>query len=144
MINPFKKKTTDVLDLTSNRQTKQEIPIPQDIKTRIEADIAKSSVSARNNSSDSEVITIEPKKETTPSSSSSSGGGFFGGFFGGSSSNKDTTPEPSYSSTISTSSASSKQVEDLKDSLQSANARISRLIDRVELLERKMDRLEGK
>ena len=104
-----------------------------------------------------EDIIIESKNQSSGSTNTSEsvepiptpsgGGGFFGGFFSG-----DSSSSPSSSSSSSYSSSSSnnsslvdadkmirieRRVEDIAD-------RLSKLLDRVDLLEKKMDRVERK
>lgn len=95
-------------------------------------------------------------------SSSSSGGGFFG-FFGGSDSSStnstssspaaSASPSPSpYSSSSSASSAypefnssqslSSIGIQQMQDKLREVSERVSRLVDRIELLELKINKFE--
>ena len=155
--NPFKKRD-NVLDLTKNKTHKPDIPIPSDIKSRIEADIRNSGIQETT----STPITDESTGETVEPKKSGGIGGFFGGFFGGgsssaSSSNSEedkiasatdfgsnstessSTPEPS-----STYGYGSGMTSGTKVRLRDLISKISKLSDRIELLERKVERLERK
>ena len=97
----------------------------------------------------SDSITVKNKNPTSTSgpeasssssstpSSNSGGGGFFG-FFGDNSSSSSS----SGTSSTSLSSSDNDKLTKIESRLDDIFYRFSRLIDRVELLEKKMDRLE--
>lgn len=108
-----KKKEKDMLDL---RQGKEEIPVPDDVRQKLQAQTAEQPTTTE--------VAVQPETTTTNTSS-------FANFFGAPSS-----PTPNATSTEST-STTKVRVRDILD-------KISKLTDRVELLERKIQRLEGK
>lgn len=143
----FKKKK-EVMDF---RPKDSDMPIPTKMRERLLA--GRSSLVTSSSSTDT-------TNSSNASSSTGSGGGFFSFFGGGSDSTNSgstsSSPSPSSSSgsfwdagtnTSSTSSSSYNSgttLEKLETSLNDLLYRFSRLIDRVELLEKKMDRVERK
>lgn len=141
----FKKKK-EVVDF---RPKDSDMPIPTKMRERLLA--GRPSLATSPVSSDS---------SSTNSSSTGSGGGFFSFFGGGSDSTSSPTTSssslpssssgsfwdatPNSSSTNSSSYNSGTTLEKLETSLNDLLYRFSRLIDRVELLEKKMDRVERK
>jgi len=141
----FKKKK-DVVDF---RPKDADMPIPLKMRERLLA-----------GKSNSIITPVSSDNSSTNSSSSGSGGGFFSFFGGGSDSANSSSASSSTSSSSSSSSgsfwdagtntsstnssSSSSSVDKLESSLNDLLYRFSRLIDRVELLEKKMDRVERK
>ena len=138
--NLFKKKK-EVVDF---RPRDSDMPVPQKIKDRL--------ITGKSNS-------ISPASSSEIPSTAPSSGGFFN-FFGGSDSqtkastasdsvnsevktdffgNPLNNPSPALSSTNNFSSSNTNLHETRIDDVSS---RLSRLLDRVELLEKKMDRLD--
>ncbi len=142
----FKKKN-EVVDF---RPKDADMPIPTKMRERLLA-----------GKPDSSTLSLNSSATTTPNSSTSSGSGFFS-FFGGSS-DSSTSSSPVSSSSVSNSSSgsfwdagtntssssslnsnSNSSFDKLESSLNDLLYRFSRLVDRVELLEKKMDRVERK
>jgi predicted ribosome quality control (RQC) complex YloA/Tae2 family protein len=101
-----------------------------------------------------QAIDSSSQTSSAETQTSSSGGGFFS-FFGNSDSSSSSSNSNATSSTPSSSSdyssysnssspSNSADTEKLKTQLDDLSYRISRILDRIELLEKKMDRLERK
>lgn len=136
-----KRREKQTLDLSGNKA--EEIPIPAELRKKLVSESSKSpsprfGVSSPSSSS-------LPSSSTT-SSSSSGAGSFFGGFFGSSpssdSSSSSIVPAALPSSSYSSSNPSGNSLAAMEAKLQNISDRISGLIDRVELLERKMSRFD--
>lgn len=125
----FKKKQ-EVVDL---RPRDSDMPIPSKIRERLMAS-GKTQVINGNSVSDTLDSSATP---VNTSSSTSSSGGFFNFFGGSDSSTTETTNN-------SSSSSSSLDLEKVDSKINDLLYRFSRLTDRVELLEKKMDRFERK
>lgn len=143
----FKKKK-EVVDF---RPKDSDMPIPAKMRDRL--------LSGKGNTGI--VTSADPSTNSSSSTSSgSSGSGGFFSFFGGSDSSSSNSSSSNTSSSSSgsfwdagtnTSSSSSSSsynsgttLEKLETSLNDLLYRFSRLVDRVELLEKKMDRVERK
>lgn len=113
----------DVLDLTPNGK-EEDINIPKSVRERLEKKQQQASSPAQ---------TKQP----------SGGSGFFNGFFNNPASS-ETTSQTQITSSSSYSSSSSMNKQQLSDRLRDIIRGINKLSDRVELLEKKVDRLEGK
>ena len=168
----FFNKKEEVLDLRKPRRRVSEIPVSNVMQKKIEGDIANfsvgSSVSSNINSGAKEVESaVELNK-----SRKSNAVGFFSGFFGGGSSNSgEVSPTNSVNNIMEDSSSNSvdsvstenvngssnssyssyyanrnkaRSVATIKTNLEDLSDRINRLVDRIELLERKVNRLEGR
>ena len=111
------KKEKDMLDLTNN---KKEIPIPNDVEERLKE------------TQNKEEPIKESQTETTPVNN-------FSGFFGSTTQNTqdsvNNSPSSSYTNYGTTNNATKVKVKDILE-------KISRLGDRIELLEKKIERLE--
>ena len=141
----FKKKK----ELVDFRPKDSDMPIPVKMRDRLLGGRASPSSSISN------LIAQAPLSTPSPSSSSgsSSSGGFFS-FFGGDSGSSSSSNDSSSSSSPATSfwdagtntapSSSSSGSDKIESSLNDLLYRFSRLMDRVELLEKKMDRFERK
>jgi hypothetical protein len=154
----FPKKKSD-LDL---RPKESDMPIPIKMREKLLAN-SKTRIINGNTLSDSLEAPLADQIGSTAqqtNSSNSSGGGFFN-FFGGSDSNQKTENTTSSSSnssstsfwdvgtnTTATNSSTSSSItsnsnsERIESSLNDLLYRFSRLMDRVELLEKKMERLD--
>lgn len=143
----FKKK--EVLDLTK-RGIDSDVPTDGYFKRKglTASSINSNSLSLNNSDSTTQTTSNQPVQEQSTQSS----GGFFS-FFGGSENSSSTTSNSNASSFSnsgsSTSSPSTSTVDQadfnrLKTQLEDMNYRFSRVLDRLELLEKKMDRLERK
>jgi len=131
--NLFKKKKENVVDFTPRDSN---MPIPAKMKDKLMA----------GNSQTSIVSASSPSSNTSGQSS----GGFFS-FFGGSSDSSSTTSSPSpapastpttdfWGNPVSSCSSQTSPSHDVSD----INHRISRMTDRLELSEKKIERLERK
>ena len=131
MFNPFKKKDVETLDLTpgGNKKSSDDIPIPSEMKVRLQAqakDIAGSQESVQ-------ATTTEPSPD-------SNSGGFFGGFFGGEGAAGAT---PSSTPTSSVSSYSGNSGSEIEKRIDRLNMKTTKMEQRIELLERKLDVRSG-
>jgi predicted RNase H-like nuclease (RuvC/YqgF family) len=126
----FKKKQ-EVVDL---RPRDSDMPIPSKIRERL---MASGKTQVINGNSVSDSLEASVPAVTSSSSNSSSSGGFFNFFGGGDSSNNE-------SSASASSNNSSLDLEKVDSKINDLLYRFSRLTDRVELLEKKMDRFERK
>jgi hypothetical protein len=136
----FKKKK-EVLDL---RPRDSDMPIPNKIKERLISVNSSGGLGLSSSSNSSSSLSpIIPSGSIESSSQTSSGnensGGFFS-FFGGS----DSSSNSSSSSLFSNSTLTSSDLDKTDSKVNDLHYRFSRLLDRVELLEKKMDRLERK
>lgn len=149
----FKKKV-EVVDL---RPKDSDMPIPSKIRERL---MASGKTQTVGGNSFSDALESNSSTSISPSSSAnqSSSGGFFS-FFGGSdsssssASSSDSSVKPptsfwdannSTSSVNSSSSPTSSSSERIETQVNDLLYRFSRLIDRVELVEKKLERLERK
>jgi predicted RNase H-like nuclease (RuvC/YqgF family) len=126
----FKKKQ-EVVDL---RPRDSDMPIPSKIRERL---MASGKTQVINGNSVSDSLEASVPAVTSSSSNSSSSGGFFNFFGGGDSSNNE-------SSASASSNNRSLDLEKVDSKINDLLYRFSRLTDRVELLEKKMDRFERK
>lgn len=137
-------KKKEVVDL---RPRDADMPIPAKMRERL--------ISGNSNANSSAIPTTETTSSSA-SSSQSSGSGFFG-FFGGSdsSSNSAATPTSStetnqtpttdfWGNSVMSNASSSSSNEAVVSSDANLSSRISKMIDRLELVEMKLDRLERK
>jgi hypothetical protein len=166
----FKKKE-EVLDLRAGMQKKptSEYPVSQSMRQKIEADLAKSGIPT-SRVLQNEAQSIVSSVETTPAAEpkKSNAVGFFSGFFGGGSSNSSanssnssnndstaitsttstttsqTTANPSTTYGYHPTRTTSSSVVTIKSKLEDLSNRISRVVDRLELIERKIERIEGR
>ncbi len=140
----FKKKK-EVVDL---RPKDADMPIPAKMRERL--------LPAKSN-----IVNTASANSQAESGNSSSGGGFFGGFFGGGSSSdsistvKTSAPEAKtdfWGNPISTNNTDSSSNSDLASSSNNESSsqigeiayKLSRFTDRLELIEKKIDRLQRK
>ncbi len=126
----FKKKQ-EVVDL---RPRDSDMPIPSKIRERL---MASGKTQVINGNSVSDTLEAAAPASASSSSNSSSGGGFFNFFGGSESSNTESSTSPG-------STSSSLDLEKVDSKINDLLYRFSRLTDRVELLEKKMDRFERK
>jgi len=151
MFKVFNKKESEVLDLTANKSSKGEIPVPEEIRRKIEKTIAESTqtnvvtvADTETTDAASEIRALNSPSPTTEESKPVSGGGFFNNFFGGSSSPTD-EPESTVEETgVESKPISRSNLIKIRDNFQKLSQRISGLTDRIELLEKKIDRIEGR
>ena len=135
MVFGFNKKKSDVVDFRNLNSTG--IPSSGYLKRKSAGSSSDSNVSVLASSSSSASSTNDN------SGASSSGGGFFS-FFGGSDSSSNAGSSSSYGSSNSSSEVTKENFDKVENRLNDLLYRFSRLMDRVELLEKKMDRFERK
>jgi hypothetical protein len=121
------KKKKEVLDL---RPKDSDMPLPAKMREKLIAGPRISLIAGNSTSASVDSRSIDTSSSTSANSSSNSSGGFFS-FFGGG----DSSSSVSDSSSSVISDNTSSQVGDL-------SYRLSRLLDRIELVEKKLERLE--
>jgi hypothetical protein len=138
----FKKKK-EVVDF---RPRDSDMPIPAKMKERLMSTRPSSGI----------ITTSSEPSSTTTSASSSGSGGFFSFFGGNSDSGSSSSPASeaktdfwgnstsSSDSSSSTTISSSSSYDKLESSLNDVIYRLSRLTDRFELVEKKLERVERK
>jgi len=133
MFDVFKKgKKEKTLDLTLEGKDggKEEIPIPSEMKTRLQAQ-------AQEIANGQESVNVEPEKK--PAESDSGSGGFFGGFFGGGENNSGVNSSTTSSTSSSVGTYNTSEDSDTKRKIDRISSQLTRLEQRIELLERKLD-----
>ncbi len=128
-----KRREKQTLDLSGNKT--EEIPISAELKKKLALGSARTSPSR---------LTASSSSSTAPSQSSGVGS-FFGGFFGSSASDypsNSAVPAASPPLNYSSSNSSDSSLAAMETKLKNISDRISSLINRVELLERKMSRFD--
>jgi len=126
--NFFKQKKQQDMDLTGSLSGG--IPLPKHLQKKI----------VPIKSSDGIITLSDTYSQTSPETSqtpaTSSGGGFFN-FFGNDSSSYASTPTPAIDSSYPNNLQTTNKLDEI-------SGRLSKLLDRVELIERKIDRFERK